>query len=69
MPRIVLDAVAEAHLLDHLEVEHRPLVQPLRFEHLAVALEIGAPLLPAPALIVTTASFKRSRPVTKCDFG
>ena len=30
MARVVLDAVAVADLLDHLEIEHRPLVQPLR---------------------------------------
>ena len=32
VPRVVLDAVAVADLLDHLEIEHRPLVQPLRLE-------------------------------------
>ena len=38
VPRVVLDAVAVADLLDHLEVEHRPLVQPLRLEDLALAI-------------------------------
>ena len=42
VPRVVLDAVAVADLLDHLEIEHRPLMQPLRFEDLAVALELAA---------------------------
>ena len=42
--RVVLDAVAVADLLDHLEVEHRPLVQPLGLEHLALALELAAAL-------------------------
>ena len=37
--------MAVADLADHLEVEHRALVQPLGLEHLAVALELGAALL------------------------
>ena len=37
--------MAVADLLDHLEVEHRPLVQPLRLEQLAFAFEIAAPLV------------------------
>ena len=44
MPRVVLDAVAVADLLDHLEIEHRPLVQPLRLEQPAFVLEDAAPL-------------------------
>jgi hypothetical protein len=35
MARVVLDAVAVADLAHHLEVEHRALVQALRFEQLA----------------------------------
>ena len=42
MTRVVLDAVAVADLLDHLEVEHRPLVQALRLEQLALLFELGA---------------------------
>ncbi len=44
VPRVVLDAVAVADLLDHLEIEHRPLVQPLRLELAARRLELGQPL-------------------------
>jgi hypothetical protein len=35
MPGVVLDAVAVADLLHHLEIEHGPLMQALRLEHLA----------------------------------
>ena len=41
---VVLDPVAVADLLDHLQVEHRPLVQPLRLEQPAFALEVASPL-------------------------
>ena len=44
MARVVLDAVAVADLANHLEIEHRALVQPLRFEQLPFALELRAPL-------------------------
>ena len=44
VPRVVLDAVAVADLLDHLEVEHRPLVQALRLEHPPLVLEESAAL-------------------------
>ena len=37
MPRIILDPAAKSHLLDHLEVIHRPLVQPLCLDDLALA--------------------------------
>jgi hypothetical protein len=40
MPRIVLDAVAESHLLQHLEVVFGPHLQPLRFEQSALRLEL-----------------------------
>ncbi len=40
--RVVLDAVAVANLLDHLQIEHRPLVQAVRLEHLPFALELSA---------------------------
>ena len=42
VPRVVLDAVAVADLLDHLEIEHRPLVQPVGLEDLALGLELAA---------------------------
>ena len=48
MPRVVLDAVAVPDLLDHLEVEHRPLVEPMRFQHLAFGLELASGTTPAP---------------------
>ena len=35
MARIILDPAAKTHLLDHLEVVHRPLMQPLRLDNLA----------------------------------
>jgi len=38
---VVLDAVAEPHLSDHLEVEARPHADPLRLEQLALPLEAG----------------------------
>ena len=44
VPRVVLDAVAEADLLHHLEVERRAHAQPLRLEQLALPLELGEPL-------------------------
>ena len=48
MPRVVLDPVAVADLLDHLEIEHRPLVQPLGLERPARGLELRQPLASAP---------------------
>ena len=44
-PRVVLDAVAVADFLHHLEVVLRAHPQPLRLEQLALALEVGQPLL------------------------
>ena len=68
MPGVVLDAVAVSDLLDHLEVEHRPLMQPLRFEDLAFRFELLA--IPRQlSLIVSTACLVRSRDMTKCVFG
>ena len=69
MARVVLDAVAVADLLDHLEIEHRPLMQPLRLEDLALRLELRRGSATSSSLIVSTARFVRSRGVTKCDFG
>ena len=44
VPRVVLDAGAEADLLHHLEVERGAHAQPLRLEQLALALELGQAL-------------------------
>src|SRR5690606_22904995 len=44
VPRVVLDAVAEAHLLEHLEVVHRALLEPLRLEDAALAAELLEPI-------------------------
>ena len=43
--RVVLNPMAVANLANHLEIEHRPLVQALRFQDLAVAFEVTAALL------------------------
>ena len=48
VPRIVLDAVAVADLTHHLQIEHRALVQPLRLEQLAFALQACCGTTPAP---------------------
>ena len=39
MPRVILDPVAEAHLLHHLEIVFRAHLQALRLEQFAVLLE------------------------------
>src|SRR5262249_51606861 len=44
MTRVVLDAMAVADLANHLEVEHRALVKPLRFEKLSFLLQVTAVL-------------------------
>ena len=41
VPGVVLDAVAVSDLLDHLEIEHRPLVQAVGLEDLALGLELA----------------------------
>src|ERR1035438_733531 len=43
MPRIILDAVAVADLLHHLQVEHGALPQALRFDQLALFLQFLMP--------------------------
>ena len=43
--RIILDAATEAHLLHHLEVEHRALMQTLRFEQFAFFDQLRLPPL------------------------
>ena len=45
MARVVLDAVAVADLAQHVEVVARAHLQALRFEQLAVALEVRQALL------------------------
>ena len=42
VPRVVLDAVAVADLLHHLQIEHRPLMKALRLEHLAFRFQLSA---------------------------
>ena len=44
VPRVVLDAGAEADLAHHLEVVGRPHPQPLRLEQLALPLHLGEPV-------------------------
>ena len=44
VPRVVLDAVAEADLLHHLDVEGRAHAQSLRLEKLALTIEFGEAL-------------------------
>ena len=61
MARVVLDAVAVADLANHLEVEHRPLVQPLRFEQLALRARARARRSTSSALMVSTARLQRDR--------
>ena len=45
MARVILDSVAVADLLDHLQIEHGPLVEPLRFNLLALLLQFLVPPL------------------------
>ena len=45
VPRVVLDARAEPDLLHHLDVVVGAHPQPLRLQQLALALELGQPLL------------------------
>src|SRR6187431_3367962 len=44
MPRVILDAVAVPDFLDHPEIEHRQLVQPLALEDPAGAVELSEAL-------------------------
>ena len=44
VPRVVLDALAEPHLVQHLEIEPRALLDPLRLDELPLALEELDPL-------------------------
>src|SRR6185437_7683503 len=43
MARVVFYAATEAHLFQHLEVKHRPLMEPLRFQQLAFCDQLGLP--------------------------
>ncbi len=45
MARVIFDAVAVADLLDHFEIEHGALIQPLRFHELAFFFELLVPPL------------------------
>src|SRR6185369_2617932 len=45
MSRVVFNAAAETHLLDHLEVKHRALVQALRFDQFALGDQLRLPPL------------------------
>ncbi len=45
VPRVVLDPVAVAHRLDHLQVEARALVNALRLHHAALLLQMRHPLV------------------------
>ena len=45
MPRIILDAVAEAHLLHHLEIVFRAHFEPLRLEQFALRFELDDALV------------------------
>jgi hypothetical protein len=42
MPRVVLDAVAVADLPDHLEIEHRALMETLGLQQLPLGFELTA---------------------------
>src|SRR5262249_20136962 len=43
--RVILDTVAIAELLEHLEVVHSPLAEALGFEELTLGYELGLPLV------------------------
>ena len=45
MPRVILDAVAVADLLDHLQIEHGALPDALRLDALALFLQLAVPPL------------------------
>src|SRR3954453_19488182 len=42
VPRVILNPVAVTNLLNHLEVEHRPLMQTMRFEDLPLGFKLRA---------------------------
>ena len=43
MPRIIFDAVAVAHRLDHFQIEHRPLMNALRLDQAALLFQLRFP--------------------------
>ena len=43
VPRIILDPVAVAHGLDHLQIKARALVNALRLHHAPLRLQVGNP--------------------------
>ena len=43
MPRVILDAVAVADLLDHFEIEHGALPDALGLDALALLIQLGLP--------------------------
>ena len=45
MARIVLDAIAESHLLHHLQIKLRALFEPLRLDQFVLALQQGDSLI------------------------
>ena len=45
MPRIILDAVAVAHRLNHLQVKARALIDALRLDHVPFGLQFAHPLI------------------------
>ena len=58
---VVLDAVAEAELLEHLEVVLRALPEPVGLEHLVLGLELAQPLLELVLDLVDCALDRRLR--------
>ena len=62
--RVVLDAGARADLAHHLHVVAGPHPQPLRLEHLALALELAEPFLQLDLDAATWRPSSRSRSVT-----
>ena len=43
MPRVVLNPTAIPHFLDHLQVVHRPGLQPLGFQQFGLGAQLGQP--------------------------
>ena len=62
--RVVLDAGAVAELRDHLEIEERALLEPLRFDELVRGRAVPRAAPRSSTLISSTAASSRSRGVT-----
>src|SRR5689334_10488564 len=45
VPRVILDAMAVPDLFHHFEIEHGPLVKPLRLDQLSLSLQLRTPNL------------------------